>query len=158
MFDISDAALSCNYLVHTRGGWLGRWRVNPTDGAQQGHDDSSEHDVNKGGQVSWQSCNQSSQCWLKLHIRCAKGPLQDEMALLKCGLCRAISAEWLIEGGVRWLTSLIKQHKWFKSQAVTALVVYRECKIRFAHENKYKGIQLGPVQTSYMYKSESLDL
>lgn len=64
----------------------------------------------------------------------------------------------MIEGGVRWLTSLIKQHKWFESQAVTTLVVYREYKIWFVHKNKYKGIQLGPVQTSYMYKSESVDL
>lgn len=158
VFDISVAALSWSDMVHTRGGWLGRWRVNPKDGAQQGHDDSSAHDVNKGGQVSRQNCNQSSQCWLKLHIRCTKGPRQDEMALLNCGLCRAISGEWMIEGGVGCLTSLIKQHKRFESQAVTTLVVYRERKIWFKHKNKYKGIQYGPVQTIYMYKSESLDL
>lgn len=46
-------------------------------------------------------------------------------------------------GGAGCLTSLIKQHKWFESQAITTLAVYREHKIRFKNKNKYKGIQSG---------------
>lgn len=66
--NIGVAALSWNDRLI---GWLALWGVNPKDGAQQGHVDSSEHDVNKGGRVSRQKCNQSSQCWLKQHICCA---------------------------------------------------------------------------------------
>lgn len=53
-----------------RASWLALWRVNPKDRAQQGHIDSSAHNVNKGGRVLQQKCNQSSQCSLKQHICC----------------------------------------------------------------------------------------
>lgn len=49
----------------------------------------------------------------------------------------------MMEGGADYLTSLIKQHKWFDSQAVATPVVYGEHKIPHTEKNKDEGIRLG---------------
>lgn len=73
-------------VTHTHRGRLRRWRVNPRDGAQQGHSDSAEHAVNNRGRA-------------ELLIKTTQ---QNEIASLNCGLCKAIREEGVMGKTDNW--------------------------------------------------------
>lgn len=87
-------------LSHTQSARLQLWRVNPRDGAQQGHSDSAEHAVNNRGRA-------------ELLIKATQ---QNEIASLNCGLCKAIREEGVMGKTDNW-TSFNDTQKWFEWQA-----------------------------------------